>query len=75
MSILVDIMGRQTNNRHKLDRIDATLRETHRQTSGVRGAVMQRAQPERYAEMLEQRDAAVRDYFNYFFGARGSRLP
>lgn len=51
-----------------VNELDARIRRLRAETSGVPGAVLKEARPQVYARKLVELEAAMREYYQTFYG-------
>lgn len=52
--------------------LDERIRRLRAETSGVQGAVLKEADPQAYARKTEELNAAMREFYQTFYGDRVS---
>lgn len=57
-----------------VSKLDERIRRLRAETSGVQGAVLKEAEPQIYAHRLLELEAAMREFYQAFYGDRVS-LP
>lgn len=59
----------------ELQEIDKRLRQLRRETSGLEGAMLRKADPRAYAAKMEELAVLTHEYFRYFFGKTAGSNP